>query len=292
MSVESVESVDAAVESPSPDRLPDTLAALQRLVDVVARLRHPTEGCPWDLAQTPETLIPYIIEEAYETVDAIRSGDRAAQAEELGDLLLQVVLQAQIASEAGDFDLGTIADGIANKLVRRHPHVFADAVADDAAAVHQQWEQIKAAEKGEAIDQPPPLSAKLDRYVRRLPPLMAALKMSQKAAQVGFEWEDMPQVWAKFDEELAELKAAIADRDRAAQESELGDLLFALVQVARWQQLDPSAALHSTSRRFVQRLQMMEALSDRPLEGYSLSELDALWEQAKDQLRQGSRWET
>jgi XTP/dITP diphosphohydrolase len=285
-------SADPAVESPSPDRLPDTLAALQRLVDVVARLRHPTEGCPWDLAQTPDSLIPYILEEAYETVDAIRSGDRVAQAEELGDLLLQVVLQAQIASEAGDFDLGTIADGIADKLVRRHPHVFADAVADDAAAVHQQWEQIKAAEKGEAIDQPPPLSAKLDRYVRRLPPLMAALKMSQKAAQAGFEWEDMPQVWAKFDEELAELKAAIADRDRAAQESELGDLLFALVQVARWQQLDPAAALHSTSRRFVQRLQMMEALSDRPLEGYSLSELDALWEQAKDQLRQGSRWET
>lgn len=284
-------SADSAVESAAIDRLPETLAALQRLVEVVAQLRHPTEGCPWDLAQTPDSLIPYIIEEAYETVDAIRSGDRAAQAEELGDLLLQVVLQAQLASEAGDFDLGAIAQGITEKLIRRHPHVFGEAVAHDAAAVRQQWDQIKAAEKGEPIDQPPPLSAKLDRYVRRLPPLMAALKMSKKAAQAGFEWEDLPQVWAKFDEELAELKAAIAQRDAAAQESELGDLLFALVQVARWQQLDPAAALHSTSRRFVQRLQMMEALSDRPLEHYSLSELDALWEQAKDQLRQGSRWE-
>ncbi|TAD79856.1 MAG: nucleoside triphosphate pyrophosphohydrolase [Oscillatoriales cyanobacterium] len=289
MSVDPV--VDPAVESAAIDHLPETLAALQCLVEVVAQLRHPTEGCPWDLAQTPESLIPYIIEEAYETVDAIRSGDRPAQAEELGDLLLQVVLQAQIASETGDFDLGAIAQGITEKLVRRHPHVFGDAVAEDAAAVRHQWDQIKATEKGQPIDQAPPLSAKLDRYVRRLPPLMAALKMSQKAAQAGFEWEDMPQVWAKFDEELAELKAAIAQRDQAAQESELGDLLFALVQVARWQRLDPAAALHSTSRRFVQRLQIMESLSDRPLENYSLSELDALWEQAKDRLRQGSRWE-
>jgi len=272
----------------SLDRPSEILTALKRLIDVVAQLRDPVRGCPWDLAQTPESLVPYILEEAYETVAAIRSGDRAETAEELGDLLLQVVLQAQLASEAGDFDLGQVANGIADKLVRRHPHVFGEAEATDAAAVHRQWEQIKAAEKGEPIDQPPPLSAKLDRYVNRLPPLMAALKMSEKAAAAGFEWDSLEGVWEKFHEELAELQGAIAQGDPEHQASELGDLLFTVVQLARWQGIDPSAALHGTNQRFVQRLRMMEALSDRPLEQYSLETLEALWQKAKAQLGQGS----
>lgn len=273
----------------SLDRLSETLQALQRLIEVVARLRDPVDGCPWDLAQTPESLVPYILEEAYETVAAIRSGDRAATAEELGDLLLQVVLQSQLASEAQAFDLGTVADGIAEKLVRRHPHVFGDATVTDAAAVHEQWEQIKATEKGEPIDQPPPLSTRLDRYTKRLPPLMAALKMSEKAAAAGFEWENLDGVWDKFHEELAELQEAIALGDPAHQASELGDLLFTVVQLARWQGIDPSEALHGTNQRFVQRLQAMEALSDRPLDSYNLETLEALWQQAKAQLGQGSQ---
>lgn len=167
----------------------ETLAALQELIEVVAKLRSPDGGCPWDLAQTPQTLTPYVIEEAYEVVDAIKSGDQEAIAEELGDLLLQVVLQAQIASESGQFSLQEVAQGIAQKLIRRHPHVFGDVSVNSVDEVRQNWEQIKAAEKGESSAESQKLSTKLSRYGRTLPPLTAAMKISQKAAAVGFEWE-------------------------------------------------------------------------------------------------------
>src|ERR671932_1046093 len=157
-----------------------SLTALKELIEVVASLRSPDGGCPWDLAQTPQTLIPYVIEEAYEVVDAIRSGDKDAIAEELGDLLLQVVLQAQIASEEGQFTLKEIAQGITQKLIRRHPHVFGDVQVQDAEEVHKNWEQIKAAEKGETPAQAQLLSRKLTRYARTLPPLMAGVKISHK----------------------------------------------------------------------------------------------------------------
>ncbi|MBS9389867.1 MAG: nucleoside triphosphate pyrophosphohydrolase [Dolichospermum sp. WA123] len=261
-----------------------TLEALQELINVVAKLRSP-QGCPWDLAQTPSSLTPYVIEEAYEVVDAIQTGDKQAIAEELGDLLLQVVLQAQIASEAGDFSMQEIAEGISQKLIRRHPHVFADVTVASMEEVHKNWETIKAAEKGETVEEQK-LSDKLNRYRRSLPPLNAAMKISEKAAKVGFEWNNVDEVWGKFHEELGEFQQALAEETKERQESELGDLLFAIIQIARWHKLDPSAGLQGTSQRFIQRLQKMEAVIERPLTDYSLEELDALWQQAKAQLKQ------
>ncbi|RCJ22174.1 nucleoside triphosphate pyrophosphohydrolase [Nostoc sp. ATCC 43529] len=264
----------------------DTLAALEELIEIVAKLRSPDGGCPWDLAQTSETLTPYVIEEAYEVVDAIKNGDKEAIAEELGDLLLQVVLQAQIASESGQFSLKQITQGISQKLIRRHPHVFGDVSVQSVDEVRQNWEQIKAAEKGESSPETQKLSAKLSRYGRTLPPLTAAMKISQKAAAVGFEWENIDGVWDKFHEELAEFQQALAEETPARQQAELGDLLFAVIQLARWHNLDPSAALQGTNQRFVQRLEKMEAVVDRPLSDYSLDELEKLWQQAKIRLAQ------
>jgi XTP/dITP diphosphohydrolase len=266
-----------------------TLAALQELINVVAKLRFlrsaslSPEGCPWDLAQTPSSLTPYVIEEAYEVVDAIQTGDKQAIAEELGDLLLQVVLQAQIASEAGDFSLQEVAEGIAKKLIRRHLHVFADVNTVSMEEVQKNWETIKAAEKGETLEEQK-LSDKLNRYRRSLAPLNAAMKISEKAAKVGFEWNNVEEVWGKFHEELGEFQQALAEETKERQESELGDLLFAIIQVARWHKLDPSAGLQGTSQRFIQRLQKIETMIERPLTDYSLEELDALWQQAKAQL--------
>ena len=265
----------------SPD-----LAALQQLIDVVAQLRSPDGGCPWDLAQTQQTLIPYVIEEAHEVVDAIQIGDQAAIAEELGDLLLQVMLQAQIASEAGHFDLAQVAEGISQKLIRRHPHVFGDLKVENIEQVHQNWERIKAAEKGDTED-PNKLAPKLKRYARSLPPLTAGMKISKKAAAAGFEWETVEGVWDKFDEELNELRAAIAHEGKANQQAELGDLLFVLINIARWHDLDPVAALQGTNRRFIQRFSQVEEVAGRPLADYSLEELEVLWRQAKAKLAAG-----
>jgi XTP/dITP diphosphohydrolase len=266
----------------------EVLAAMQHLVEVVAQLRSPIGGCPWDLAQTPESLTPCVIEEAYEAVDAIRSGDVVAMCDELGDLLLQVVLQAQIASEAKHFNLADVADAIAAKLIRRHPHVFGDVKVQSIAEVHQNWEQIKAIEQGTDPTATPPLSQKLKRYARSLPPLMAGMKMSQRAAAAGFEWEAIGDVWAKFHEEMAEFEEAIAQSDKAHQEAELGDILFTLINLARWYDLDPTAALQGTNDRFIRRLEQIEAVAEQPLSSYSVEQLEQLWQQAKAKLRDNS----
>ncbi|MEL7035609.1 MAG: nucleoside triphosphate pyrophosphohydrolase [Cyanobacteria bacterium J06592_8] len=274
-------------ESPNntPQTVSPTLSALQSLIDVVAQLRSPDGGCPWDLAQTPQTLTPYVIEEAYEVVDAIRSGDVDAIAEELGDLLLQVVLQAQIASESQQFSLEDVANNITEKLIRRHPHVFAEVEAETVEEVHENWEKIKAAEKGENPETQL-LSTKLTRYARQLPPLMAAMKISQKAASVGFEWDNIEGVWEKYHEELAEFEQALVEEGKAEQQAELGDVLFTLINLARWYELDPEAALHSTNHRFIQRFSKLEEFCDRPLSEYTLDELEALWQTAKAVLGQ------
>jgi XTP/dITP diphosphohydrolase len=261
------------------------LIALQRLIEVVAQLRSPEGGCPWDLAQTPETLIPYVIEEAYEVVDAISLGDQKAIAEELGDLLLQVVLQTQIASEVGDFTLLEVATGITDKLIRRHPHVFGDVRVDNAEEVNRNWEQIKAAEKGISPETSNSLSHKLERYARSLPPLVAGMKISQKAAATGFEWENVAGVWEKFEEELAEFKQALQTEGKEAQQAELGDLLFTIINIARWHDLDPFEALQGTNRRFISRISIMEKFASRPLSDYNIEELESLWQQAKQKLR-------
>lgn len=268
----------------SDDSSASILAAVQQLVNVVAQLRSPTEGCPWDLAQTPQTLTPYVIEEAYEVVDAIQSGDQGAIVEELGDLLLQVVLQAQIASEQADFSLQHVAEAITQKLIRRHPHVFGTVQVGSVDEVRQNWEQIKASEKGETVADAQRLVPKLSRYARTLPPLMAATKISHKAAIAGFDWDDIEGVWAKFQEELAEFREAIDHEDQAHQETELGDLLMTVVQLARWYHLDPSAALQGSQKKFIRRLAEVEAISDRPISSYTSDELGALWQQAKKNL--------
>jgi XTP/dITP diphosphohydrolase len=264
------------------------LDALKRLIDVVAQLRSSDGGCPWDLAQTPQTLIPYVLEEAYEVVDALHSDNQVAIAEELGDLLLQIVLQSQIASEHQDFTLEDVAAGITAKLIRRHPHVFGNVEVKNAAEVNHNWEQIKSAEKGETPEQAKLLSRKLDRYARTLPPLMASLKISTKAAAAGFEWENIEGVWSKFTEELTEFQAALITTDKAHQQEELGDLLFTIINLARWYDLDPFAGLQGTNRRFIQRLSLMENFATRPLTEYDLEELESLWQQAKAQLKQES----
>ena len=267
----------------NPDSTP-ILSTLQELIDVVAKLRDPDGGCPWDLAQTPESLTPYIVEEAYEAVHAIRSGDRESIVSELGDLLLQVVLQSQLASEAGQFTLEDVAKGISAKLIRRHPHVFGDVVVADVAEVKANWEQIKAIEKGKTTEL---LSDKLSSYAEKMPPLTAAMKISNRAATMGFEWESIDGVWEKFDEELGELKEALATPDLAHQETELGDLLFTVVNLARWCKLDPERGLSGTNQRFIDRIQQMEQHIDRPLTDYSITELETLWQQAKQRLKIG-----
>jgi XTP/dITP diphosphohydrolase len=263
------------------------MVALERIVEVVAQLRHPETGCPWDLEQTHSSLIPYVIEEAYEVVDAIQVGEKDAIAEELGDLLLQVVLQAQVASDNQEFDLATVANGIADKLIRRHPHVFGDVDVASTDEVHQNWERIKAEEKG-IPHEPDKLTPKLTKYNRTLPPLMAASKISVKAAKAGFEWDNIDGVWEKFHEELDEFHQAIANEPKENQQAELGDLLFTLVNIARWHGLDPSEALQSTNRRFISRFQLVEAVADKPLNEYSIEELEALWQKAKARLASGT----
>ena len=270
-----------------PAQVSPIAVALQRCVDVVAQLRSPENGCPWDLAQTPESLIPYLLEEAYETVDAIELGEVEAISEELGDLFLQVVLQAQIASESQSFSLQEVAEGITEKLIRRHPHVFGDVEVNSVEEVHANWEQIKSEEKQQNPDQPEILSQKLKRYTRSLPPLMAGLKLSQKAAASGLEWQDMEEVWAKFYEELAEFQEALLQSDFEHQQEEFGDLIFTLINVARWCQIDPSVALRRTNTKLITRVSQIEANTDqsKALEEHTIEELENLWQQAKQQER-------
>ena len=282
---------------------PASLAALAELIAVVDRLRDPETGCPWDLEQTHASLVPYVLEEAHEVADAIRHGDDGHLAEELGDLLLQVLLHARIAAEAGRFDLEAIARGISAKLIRRHPHVFAGAEAADSEAVRRSWEAIKAAERaqqtgqegalgaspGEVASSASPLSEALARKVRGQPSLAGAMTISRKAAAAGFEWDAMDGVWQKVHEELDELKEAVqealASGDKAHAQEELGDVLFTLVNVARWCGIDPEAGLAGTNRRFLDRFSRVEAALGGDLRGRGIRELEGLWQQAKAQIR-------
>lgn len=267
---------------------PEATAALSKLVAVVAQLRNPEGGCPWDLEQTHASLVPYVLEEAHEVADAIRHGDDAHLKEELGDLLLQVVLHAQIAQDDGRFDLAEVAAGISEKLIRRHPHVFAGAEAADSAAVKANWEAIKAAEKSSdpASDaSSSPLSDRLAGKVRGQPALAGAITISKKAAAAGFEWDDMAGVWEKVHEELDELKEAVASGNKVHAQEELGDVLFTLVNVARWCGIDPEAGLAGTNRRFLDRFSRVEAALGGDLQGHSIRELEGLWQQAKAEIR-------
>jgi XTP/dITP diphosphohydrolase len=276
--------------APTPEA---TAAALAELVAVVDRLRDPIRGCPWDLEQTHSSLIPYVLEEAHEVADAIRHGDDDHLAEELGDLLLQVVLHARIAREEGRFDLERIARGLSAKLVRRHPHVFGDAEASDSAAVRLHWEAIKLQEQAEreqsrtatAPAGASPLSDRLAAKVRGLPALAGAMTISRKAAAAGFEWDTIDGVWAKVKEELDELREAAASGDRSHAQEELGDLLFTLVNVGRWGGLDPEEGLAGTNRRFLDRFRRVEMALGSDLSCHTIGELETHWRAAKAAIR-------
>ncbi len=267
---------------------PPTIEALAELIAVVDRLRDPDGGCPWDLAQTHASLVPYVLEEAHEVADAIRHGDDDHLAEELGDLLLQVVLHARIAAGEGRFDLAAIARGITAKLVRRHPHVFdpTAARAADPEAVRASWEAIKATERdGHERTSTSPLSDRLAAKVRGLPALAGAMTISRKAAAAGFEWDAIDGVWGKVQEELDELREAVASGDRVHAQEELGDVLFTLVNVARWCGIDPEEGLAGTNRRFLDRFSRVEAALGGDLGGCGIAELEGHWRAAKAQIR-------
>ena len=255
-----------------------TSAALQELIDVVARLRDPNGGCPWDLEQTHQSLVPYVLEEAHEVADAIRHGDDDQISEELGDLLLQVVLHAQIASENKRFDLERVARGISAKLIRRHPHVFGGEL--------RSWDEIKAEEQTTTTgDSNSPLSDRLANKVRGQPALAGAMTISKKAAKAGFEWDNLSGVWDKVNEELAELQDAIASGDSQHAQAELGDVLFTLVNVARWCGIEPEEGLAGTNQRFLDRFSRVEAALGGDLQGRSINELEGLWQAAKAQIK-------
>ena len=292
----------ASAPPPSLQATAPPLAALAELIATVDHLRDPRRGCPWDLEQTHASLIPFVLEEAHEVADAIRHGDDRHLEEELGDLLLQVLLHARLASEEERFTLEGVVRGLNAKLVRRHPHVFGEgdgeAVAD-AAAVRRGWEAIKARERSErqggadpaapgglseAAVSSAPLSDRLAGKVRGQPALAGAMTISRKAAAAGFEWDDMAGVWEKVHEELDELKEAVASGDRAHAQEELGDVLFTLVNVARWCGVDPEEGLAGTNRRFLDRFARVEAALDGDLRGRSLRELEVLWRAAKAQI--------
>ena len=254
--------------------------ATRRLLEVMARLRDPLRGCPWDREQDWASIVPHTIEEAYEVAEAVRGGDPVAVRDELGDLLFQVVFQARIAEERGLFGFDDVANAIADKLERRHPHVFADETIADAAEQSQAWERHKAAERAERGES----DGVLDGVTLGLPSLTRAAKLGRRAARVGFDWTDAAGVRAKVDEELAEFDAAVASNDRAHAREELGDLLFSLAQLARHLDVDPEGALRDANAKFERRFRAMERASageQRPFEGRSMDELEAMWVAAK-----------
>lgn len=260
------------------------MSPLDRLLDIMTTLRNPDHGCPWDCEQTFATIAPYTVEEAYEVADAIDQDDMAALRDELGDLLFQVVFHAQMAREAGHFDFDAVAAAAVAKMLRRHPHVFGEAERRDADQQVEAWEAIKAQEraaKGESSD---PVSV-LDGVARALPPMTRALKLQRRAARVGFDWSDPADVTAKIAEEAAELRAEIEAKSSADKvEDEMGDLLFACVNLARKLDVDPERALNRTNAKFERRFRAIEdALRDRGSspENSSLEEMDALWNAAK-----------
>jgi nucleoside triphosphate diphosphatase len=254
------------------------------LLGVMSRLRDKDHGCPWDVAQSFATIAPYTVEEAYEVAEAVAREDFAALKDELGDLLLQVVYHAQMASEEGRFDFADVVDSITQKMVRRHPHVFGDAKRDEFISTGM-WGRMKSEERrerGESLT-----GSRFDDVPIALPALMRAVKLQKRAAEVGFDWDNMAPVLAKIEEELAELRAAIADGGASSGTKlgeELGDLLFAMANVARHLGVDAEAALRDASAKFVRRFASVEAAlakEGRRPEDATLEEMDALWEDVK-----------
>jgi len=279
--------------SPFPTPLPSRDVA--RLIEIMAALRTPDSGCPWDIAQTFETIAPYTQEEAAEVVDAIRRGDRVDLCEELGDLLLQVVFHAQMAREEGSFDFGDVVQAITAKLIRRHPHVFGDEAGLTTDQVNARWAAIKREEKAErraaraAAGLPDDTdTSALAGVLATQPALSRADSLQRRAATVGFDWDSAPPIIAKLREELDEVEEALAGGKSAAVREEVGDLLFAVANLARHLDVDPEQALHGTNAKFDRRFRHIEAaLADAgsTTAEASLDEMERLWQQAKEAER-------
>jgi nucleoside triphosphate diphosphatase len=254
---------------------------LDRLLAMMARLRDPERGCPWDLEQSFATIAPYTIEEAYEVADAIARGDMAALKDELGDLLFQVVFHARMAEEAGLFAFAEVATAIADKMERRHPHVFGDARIDSAAAQTAAWEEHKAAERRTRA-QAGDAHSVLDGVALALPALLRAVKVQGRAARIGFDWPEARPVFDKLAEEISELRIEFeAGADRSRLEDELGDILFAAANLARKLDIDPEASLRGATAKFERRFRQVEALAAERGAGSDLDALETLWQEAK-----------
>ncbi|MEM9169502.1 MAG: nucleoside triphosphate pyrophosphohydrolase [Pseudomonadota bacterium] len=254
-------------------------AEIARLLTIMARLRDPEGGCPWDVEQSFETIAPYTIEEAYEVADAIERGDRSDLRDELGDLLFQTVFHAQMADEEGAFDFADVARAIADKMERRHPHVFGDAHARDADEQTASWESQKAAERAAKG-----ATSLLDDVAHGLPALMRAIKLQKRAARVGFDWTAAPDILAKLTEEAGELVEARETGDPDKIEDEFGDLLFVMANLARHLDVDPEVALRRANAKFTRRFQHIEkslAARGRSVDDASLDEMEAAWVEAK-----------
>ncbi len=256
---------------------------LNDLVSIMAKLRSP-EGCPWDRRQTHQSLKPDLLEETYEVLDAIDNGSPADLQEELGDLLLQVVFHAQLAAEERQFNVNDVVSGLCKKLIRRHPHVFADATAEDVADVFQHWDAVKQQERQDANETDADTASTLASIPRTLPALMRAEKIQKRVARVGFDWPDPAGPLEKLSEELKELTSAVDSGVPPDIEDELGDLFFSLVNLSRFLNTSPELALDATNQKFVRRFQALEQLARSEglaLNTMSLEAMDALWERVK-----------
>lgn len=256
------------------------MAAINKLKSIMAALRTPETGCPWDLQQDFASIAPYTLEEAYEVTDAIERGDMDDLKEELGDLLLQVVFHARMAEEADLFAFDDVVDAIVDKMIRRHPHVFGDGDAGNPEAVRQSWEEIKAQEKAEKSKAAP--YSLMDDIPLALPGLSRAVKIQNRAARIGFDWPDIEPVFDKLQEEIGEVREAIKSGSADAIEDEIGDLLFVVANIARHLKIDPEKAVRRTNGKFISRFRHLEALaaqSDK--QTLSLEELEAFWQAAK-----------
>ena len=249
---------------------------LERLIDIIKTLRS-ENGCAWDREQTHYSLKKNMIEEAYEAVDAIEDGDAKHLQEELGDVLLQVVLHSQIAKEDNEFTLEDVARGISDKLVHRHPHVFGDLKVSGTKDILDNWEKLKAEEKKHR-------KSAMDGISKAQSALMSAQKISKNAVKKGFEWPDEETLWECFYSEIDEFKQALKNNDKENAEEEFGDILFAAVNLARWNKIDAEQALLKANRKFMARFRKMEELAVKPLEEYSFEEYDDLWKKAKKEL--------
>ena len=258
----------------------ETGQAFEKLIEIMAGLRGP-DGCPWDRQQTHESLKKYLLEETYETIEAIDSGDMGELCEELGDLMLQIAFHAQLARERGDFEIKDSLDSINEKLLRRHPHVFGETEVASAEEVIHQWDRIKMDEKGMETR-----ASILDGVPKTLPALARAMEISKRAARAGFEWPSLDAVFAKLEEEVGELKDELHQRDTRRIAEEIGDLLFTIVNVARWTKVDPEDALRTMIERFNSRFVQIEEAAragGRSLEDLSMEEMDAVWDRAKQE---------